>query len=524
MLLRGIAIFTPYQSIQICQISMKNIFYLFLFCLPTIISAQSIHRVQLEIKVDVSMQEQFQDDGRLLIFISKDGRGELRYRTWPRQGNYLFAKNIENWAVDKAVVLAEGRGFMKAGQISLDALASGTYYLQALWDQDRSESRPNAPGNLHSEVMKIEVDKSQKLELVLNKKIAERRIANHPNVKEVKFKSDTLSKWWGKDMYLKVGILLPDAYFEEENKRFPFRYNIAGYGGRYTRVGRLVNNKRFMAWWQSDEAPEMVNVFLDGEGPFGDSYQLDSENSGPYGYALTEELIPYLEEEFRGTGSAQDRFLDGCSTGGWVSLALQIFYPDHFNGTWSYSPDAIDFENYQLVNVYKDKNLYTNEWGNLRPVARDITGDPQLTMKDFIHYENVLGYSDSYATSGGQFSAHNALYSPKGKDGIPAHMFDPMTGAIDPAIVEHWKKYDLKLIAKENWEELGPKLQGKIYIWMGDMDNFFLNPATRAFDEFLKTTTNPKSDAVVEFTAMQGHCTQFSHRKVLEQMGAKLEK
>jgi len=503
---------------------MKKLLYLLLLCLPVALTGQSIHSLELDIKVDDSVKEQFQDKGRLLIFISKNGRGELRYRTWPRQGNYLFAKNIENWSANKSIKVAEGQGFMKTSQLALDAIPAGTYYVQALWDQDRSESRPNAPGNLYSEVVKIDLHNSQNLELSISKIIPERRIANHPNVKQVTFKSDTLSKWWGKDMYLKVSVLLPNSYFDDENKQYPFRYNIAGYGGRYTRVGRLVSNKKFMAWWLSDESPEIVNIFLDGEGPFGDSYQLDSENNGPYGYALTEELIPYLEQEFRGTGSAKDRFLDGCSTGGWVSLALQIFYPDHFNGTWSYSPDAIDFENYQLVNVYKDENLYYNEWGNIRPVARDITGDPRLTMKDFIHYENVLGYSNTYATSGGQFSAHNALYSPKGEDGLPAHMFDPMSGAIDPAIVEHWKKYDLKLIVKENWKELGPKLQGKIYIWMGDMDNFFLNPATRAFDEFLKTTKNPTSDATVEFTAMQGHCTQFNHRKVLEQMGARLEK
>lgn len=506
------------------QLAMKKLIYLVLLFLPATLIAQSIHSLQLEVKVDDSVKAHFQDSGRLLLFLSKNGRGELRYRTWPRMGNYLFAKNIEGWSTDKAVTVAEGSDFMKTSQISLDALSGDTYYVQALWDQDKSESRPNAPGNLHSEVVKVELNRSQKLEISINQLIPARRIANHPNVKEVTFKSDTLSKWWGKDMYLKVGILLPYSYSEDTKQQFPFRYNIAGYGGRYTRVGRLANNKEFMAWWLSPEAPQMVNIFLDGEGPFGDSYQLDSENNGPYGYALTEELIPYLESEFHGTGQAEDRFLDGCSTGGWVSLALQIFYPDHFNGTWSYSPDAIDFENYQLVNVYKDKNLYHNEWGNLRPVARDITGDPRLTMKDFIHYENVLGYSDTYATSGGQFSAHNALYSPKGEDGLPAHMFDPMTGAIDPAIVEHWKKYDLKLIAKENWEELGPKLQGKIYIWMGDMDNFFLNPATRAFDEFLKSTKNPTSDAVVEFTAMQGHCTQFDHKKVLQQMAARLEK
>lgn len=503
---------------------MKNLLLLLTLSIPFFLCAQTQHSLQINIDIDPAVQQQFKPEGRLLVFISKNGKGELRFRTWPRAGNYIFAKNISNWKKGKTINVAEGMGFMKTSNLQLDALEADTYYVQAVWDQDRDESRPNAPGNLHSTVQKVVVDKSQTIQMSIEKIVPPRRMVNHPNVKEVTFKSDTLSKWWGKDMYLKVGVLLPSSYFEKGDQKFAFRYNIAGYGGRYTRVSRLVQNKNFMGWWLSPEAPQLVNIFLDGEGPFGDSYQLDSENNGPYGYALTEELIPHLEKEFRGTGKAEDRLLDGCSTGGWVSLALQIFYPDHFNGTWSYSPDAIDFENYQLVDVYKDDNLYYNEWNNLRPLARDLTGDPSITVKDFIQYENVLGYSDTYATSGGQFSAHNALYSPKGADGLPAHLFDPQSGVIDPAIAEHWKKYDLKLIVKENWAELGPKLQGKIYIWMGDMDNFYLNPATRAFDEFIKTTTNPTSDAKIEFTAMQGHCTQFDHKKVLEMMGARLEK
>lgn len=503
---------------------MKNLLLFLTLSIPFLLSAQTQHSLQVNINVDPAVQQQFKPEGRLLVFISKNGKGELRFRTWPRAGNYIFAKNISNWKRGQTINVAAGMDFMKTSNLALDALEAGTYYVQAVWDQDRDESRPNAPGNLHSTVQKVVLDKSQTIQMSIEKVVPPRRMVNHPNVKEVTIKSDTLSKWWGKDMYLKVGVLLPSSYFEKGDQKFAFRYNIAGYGGRYTRVSRLVQNKNFMGWWLSPEAPQLVNIFLDGEGPFGDSYQLDSENNGPYGYALTEELIPHLEKEFRGTGKAEDRFLDGCSTGGWVSLALQIFYPDHFNGTWSYSPDAIDFENYQLVDVYKDDNLYYNEWNNLRPLARDLTGDPSITVKDFIQYENVLGYSDTYATSGGQFSAHNALYGPKGADGLPAHLFDPQSGAIDPAIAEHWKKYDLKLIVKENWAELGPKLQGKIYIWMGDMDNFYLNPATRAFDEFLKTTTNPTSDAKIEFTAMQGHCTQFDQKKILEMMGERLEK
>jgi len=250
---------------------------------------------------------------------------------------------------------------------------------------------------------------------------------------------------------------------------------------------------------------------------------MDSENNGPHGYALIHELIPYIESKFRGTDSAKTRFVDGCSTGGWVSLGLQLYYPDQFNGVFSFSPDAVDFENYQLINIYTDKNVFENEFGYQRPVARTIDGEPMISMKEFVQYENVLGAANSYLNSGGQFSAHTSLYSPKGADGLPMPLFDPETGAIDSAVAEHWKKFDFKIHAKENWETLGPKLAGKVYVWMGDMDNFYLNKATRSFAEYLESTTSPKSDAVIEFEPMEGHCAQFSYKLVLEKIQERLD-
>ena len=279
-----------------------------------------------------------------------------------------------------------------------------------------------------------------------------------------------------------------------------------------------------MKWWDSEEAPQIINVFLDGEGPFGDSYQMDSDNSGPYGEALITEFIPAIESQYRGSTSSATRFVDGCSTGGWVSLGLQLYYPETFNGVFSYSPDAVEFTNYQLINIYEDKNAFVNEFGYKRPVMRSTAGEPMLSLKEFIQYENVLGASNTYLNSGGQFSAHTALYSPKGSNGLPQPLFDPQTGVIDADVASHWKKYDFKIHAEKNWNELGPKLQGKIFIWMGDMDHFYLNPATREFSDYLSKTTNPSSDAEIIFAPMEGHCSQFSDKVVLQQMQERLKK
>ncbi|MFK7924143.1 MAG: alpha/beta hydrolase-fold protein [Bacteroidia bacterium] len=499
----------------------SNVLLLFLVALSVGLTAQNTHSLKIELSVDKDVQDNFQKDGRLFVFITTSSRGEPRFNTWPSPSNIIFAKNISDFNVRQGLTIEASETWQKLNDWGLEAIPANEYYVQVLWDQDQTESRTDAPGNIYSEKRKIDLNQDQAIKLSLKNIVAPRKLADHELVKLVDFKSDALSNWWGKEMRLKASVLLPSDY--DASKSYPIRYNVAGYGGRYTRINRLVGYKSFISWWESDESPQIINVFLDGEGPFGDSYQMDSDNSGPYGYSLINELIPHIESTYRGTNTAKTRFVDGCSTGGWVSLGLQLYYPETFNGCFSYSPDAIDFSHYQLINIYKDQNAFTNEFGYERPVARTTDGEPQLALRNFIQYENILGPSNTYLNSGGQFSAHTALYSPKGDNDLPKPLFDPVSGDIDSEVAEHWKKYDFSLYTEENWTELAPKLEGKIYVWMGDMDNFYLNPATRAYDKVLKGLKNPVSDAQIEYSPMEGHCQQYNPQKVLEQMQARLE-
>jgi hypothetical protein len=255
----------------------------------------------------------------------------------------------------------------------------------------------------------------------------------------------------------------------------------------------------------ADDTPGMILLQLDGAGPLGDPYQVNSANHGPYGDAITRELIPFVEREFRGIGQSYARVLDGGSTGGWVSLALQIFYPDYFNGTWSFCPDSVDFRSFQLVNIYTDNNAYVSSHGFERPAARDLTGEVRYTMRHECALENVLGQGDSWTMSGGQWGAWNATYGPRGRDGRPIPLWDPKTGIIDHDVVEHWKNYDLRSVLEQNWSTLGPKLHGKLHIWVGDADDFFLNNAVHRLEEFLKTAT-PAYQGSIRYAAGQGHC------------------
>lgn len=482
------------------------------------------YQFSAEVEIADELKSLFNTEGRMFLFFSQNLHVEPRTQIWPNPGakTYIFAKNLKDVNPENSIQIKEDGQWISTVNWTLKSLPNGTYNVQVLWDQDTKESRIDAPGNLFSTKQTVEITGDIHIKIKVNQQIQPRVVNEHELVKTVDMKSDILSTWWKKDVNLKASILLPHGY--DASKSYAIRYNVAGYGGRYTRINRLTSNTEFMRWWTSSEAPQIINVFLDGEGPFGDSYQMDSENSGPYGQALIDELIPFIESKYRGTNDAKTRFVDGCSTGGWVSLGLQLYYPDTFNGVFSYSPDAVEFENYQLINIYKDKNAYVNEFNYPRPVMRTAMGEPMLALKDFIQYENVLGSSNSYLNSGGQFSAHTALYSPKGHNGLPMPLFDPLTGDIDQAVALFWKKYDFKVHAKKNWAKLGSKLQGKIFIWMGDMDNFYLNPATRVFGEFLKTTQDPISDAQIVFSPMEGHCSKFSSKKVLLQMKERLDK
>lgn len=500
---------------------------LFLLCMLISFSAFSqTSKLTVQVSANQDSIKNWQEKGRLVIYLSKNGERPPLFQGTFSSGRSGFAMNVENWKIDGEMEVNAENTFA-ASKFYLDKIPAGKWFAQAVYSVSETPGL-RAAGNFYSEAVEIEVtDATISIELELSKTIEKRAGSEAKDselVKYITLESKLLSGFWGKKMNTEAAVMLPKNFDKTGSEKYPVRVNIGGYGSSWTRAGRMEKNKEFMDWWLSDDAPEIVQIFLNGaNGPFGDPYYLDSENSGPYGGALTQELIPFIEKEFNCLGTPEYRFLDGCSTGGWVSFALQVFYPDYFNGAWSFSADPVDFNNMQLVNMYKDKSAFSNAYGYETPSMRSMTGQPRLSIKDEVAGENLSSFESTYATSGGQWGGWNALYSPKGKDGLPVAAFHPITGEIDTVAVEHWQNYDLLKIVQDNWSILGPKLQGKLWVWMGDMDEFYLNNAMREMDKFLRATTNPKSDAVINFEAAQGHCNKFDHRWVLEMMQDKID-
>ena len=169
-------------------------------------------------------------------------------------------------------------------------------------------------------------------------------------MKFLKVPSPLLSQFHRRPMYLRAGVVLPSDYYQHPDRRYPVWVRIGGYGNRYWSIKSFMDEKsEFRKTWGEADTPRMILVQLDGAGPYGDPYQVNSANNGPYGDALMQELLPQIETRFRCLPNA--RVLSGLSTGGWAALALQIFYPDSFIGTWSSCPDPVDFRALELIHI-----------------------------------------------------------------------------------------------------------------------------------------------------------------------------
>ena len=496
-------------------------------------------------------------DGRMILMFSKNQAVEPRFEIEEGpETQQAFGKNVEN-RLKGQIVHFDGSelGYPIESLISLPA---DTYYVQALFHKyeifergdghtvkmpmDRGEGQQwnKAPGNLYSTPVKIFLNPAtrQKIEIRLDQIIGPIPEPEDTDwVKHIKIKSKLLSEFWGRDMYLGAHILLPAGWNEKTNVKYPLAILHGHYpqdfgGWRTTQPDTSITceySKRFKLdcynriqqqeaydfykIWSGPGFPRVLAIEIQHPTPFyDDSFAVNSANQGPYGDAITYELIPYIEEKFRGIGQGWARFMYGGSTGGWEALAAQVFYPDEYNGCYAACPDPIDFRAYTVVNIYKDSNAYyvsSQFKKTLRPGERNYLGHVSSTLKECNYRALVLG---DKSRSGQQWDVWDATYSPVGEDGYPKPIWNKYTGTIDKNVAGYWKEnYDLSWILKRDWPETGKKLKGKIHIYCGDMDNFYLNNAVYLTEEVLNELSDPAYEGEVDYGDRAEHCWNGDH-------------
>jgi hypothetical protein len=477
--------------------------------------------------------------GRLVLIVSKRGEPEPRLTIGP-QGPAMFGVDLEQVSPAQPVIVDERAVGYPA---PLSSLPAGDYFVQAIvnvYDRVQRASGPavwlplndgtieffnTAAGNIYSDVQRVRIGGGETVKVAMTKVLsAPTRPSDTEWVKRVTIRSEKLSTFWGRPIQIHATVLLPKGYAQNPNVRYPAVYALGhtvpfSFNPDSTRVRNIgqINpvtgvetGYDFYKSWSSDSFPRVVAISLQQQTPyFPDSYSVNSANNGPYGDAIVEEVIPQLEKEFRLIASPWARQLEGASTSGWQTLALMLRNPDFFGGAWVLQPDPIDFRRYQLVNIYEDTNAFAMPNGQLSTVERmfrrTVEGHPVWTVRQLSLFEQVLG---TKGRSGYQLGAWEAVYGPMGPDGYPKPLWDWKTGTIDRSVANYMREngYDLREYLQRNWSSLGPKLQGKLHFFTGDMDDFYLNLAVYRMEEFLKSTTNPKSDA--DFTygrPMKGH-------------------
>jgi S-formylglutathione hydrolase FrmB len=397
-----------------------------------------------------------------------------------------------------------------------------------------------APGNLLSTPTAVtyDPDGKQALSITLNSKIPPVKTPEDTKyIKHIRIQSKLLTAFWGRPMYLGAHILLPEGWDTHPNVHYPlaiyhghFPDDFGGfrttppdpdlkpdYSARFDVTGynKLQQQEAydFYKMWTGPGFPRVIAVEIQHPTPFyDDSYAVNSANNGPYGDAIVKELIPEIEKQFRGIGQGWARFMYGGSTGGWEALAAQVFYPEAFNGCYAACPDPIDFRAFTTVNIYQDKNAYYQSGPfrkTLRPGHRNYLGHVDATVQDMNYRELALG---SNGRSGEQWDVWESVFSPKDKNGYPMRIWNKYTGEIDTAVAAYWKEnYDLTHIIRRDWPTIGKHLEGKIHIYCGDMDNFYLNNAVYLAENMLKELTNPKAANEVDYGDRAEHCWNGDH-------------
>ncbi len=493
-------------------------------------------------------------DGRLLVMLSTDPKDEPRLQIDDSPNTQqIFGIDVDGLRPDQEAIFDSTTLGYPLG--SLRQVPPGQYRAQALLHRyetfhrgdghvvklpmDRGEGQQwnKAPGNLFSTPQNVAIaaggDAGKPIVIRLDKVIPEIPAPETTKYrKHERIQSELLTKFWGRPMHLGAHVLLPEGFDTHPDARYPLvilhghfsrefggfretppdenlkpeyneRFHLAGYN-------RIVQDHahRFYKEWIGPNFPRMVIIEIQHANPYyDDSYAVNSANLGPYGDAITYELIPYLEKKYHCIGAGWARFLYGGSTGGWEALAAQIFYPKEYNGCYAACPDPIDFRAYTVVDIYKDKNAYQIEgpWRNVkRPALRNYLGHISSTLEDMNRHEFVLG---TKSRSGQQWDIWEAVYSPVGPDGYPKPIWDKRTGVINPEVAAYWKEhYDLHAILERDWPKIGKDLEGKINLYVGDMDNFYLNNAVYLMEDFLKKTTNPPYGGEVLYGDRAEHC------------------
>ena len=523
--------------------------------------------------------------GRVYLLMTENGEVEPRLQRvgWGSVQPF-FGVDVEHWGGGTSIDFDENvSGYPYA---TIRDVPAGRYLIQALMDvytrYDRSDGHSvwlprvewegrvftKTPGNLYSTPQWVDFspDEPPEIDLELSDVVPPVEVPGDTEwVKRFRIRSELLSEFWGRDMELGAVVLLPTGYEEHPERRYPVVYlqNHFSFDPAFSfpehrneeaqqlliaqtnetnpeatsyheQMGFVESPNDFYDAWTGPDFPRFIAVTFQHPNPwFDSSHAIDSANTGPFGRAIFDELIPAFENRYRTIREPWARVLTGGSTGGWTALALQVFHPDFFGGAWVMFPGWVDLRRFVLSDIYNDESVYvaqdheererdhrlpTQAWLPAeRPFRRTVEGQVHVTFREMSRLESTVA---TRARSGLLLNPWLAMLGPVGDDGYPVPLWDQETGQIDREVAEYWRRNDLSDYLRTHWSEIGPSLVGKLHFGSGDMDNYYLNSALYLLEEFLESTDDPYYDGSFHYgRPKQGHYyVPWQHRELLRMM------
>jgi enterochelin esterase-like enzyme len=451
------------------------VLFTFLFFSPTLL-AQDQGRLHFRVSLDPALSTA-PVSGRLIVFMTSDPQPhEILHPSLGSGPNPLWfaAREVKDLAPGQPVDFDPDE---IAYPQPLSEAPSGDYQIMALLDTDHTAAYNFfgrfSPEDLRSAVIEVKgINPKQSAPVEL--KLTEHASQAAPKQPSIDFVSPSLSKFWGREIHMHGYVALPPGY-RSSHEHYPTVYWTHGFGAHLENLAG--DAARFENEMADGDLPPMIWVILDESCSGGTHEYADSVNNGPWGKALTTELIPYLERTYRMDAKPSSRFLTGHSSGGWATLWLEVTYPKVFGGNWSTSPDPVDFRDFTNINLTKDQNAYTRPDGKPTPLVR-------MGSKDVVSFQQLSREEVVMGDYGGQISSFEWVFSPRGTDGRPLPMFDRETGTIHRDVADYWvAHYDLSLILTQKAKRLLPQLRGKIHIIVGTADTFYLDGAVRLLEQ-----------------------------------------
>ncbi len=509
------------DAVNLC--SRANLLFLFCVSLSLTLShldadtavAQSATKTKFSVQIKLSNDLETEPvSGRLFLFFSKGMQDPMQGPNWFSPEPF-FGKDVTDVKPGDVVTMDQE---LSGCPGSFDDIKSGPWKVQAVLDHDfQYADHKNGPGNFYSDPLRVVYksgDDNGQISLELKNIIEPKKIEDTDRFKFVEAKSELLSKFHGRDVIERAGVILPESYESSPDKRYPVYYEITGFGGT---LSRIAGSSARMAKPAGDGEAEFIRVHLTGQCKWGHHVYADSATNGPRGEAFIKEMIPLIDSKFRTIAEPTARFVGGHSSGGWSSLWLQVTYPESFGGCWSTAPDPVDFRDWQGTNIYANESVFFEDDGKTKKPLGRMNGKAILMYPDFCVMDDTMG-------RGGQLRSFEAVFSPIGDDGLPMKAWDRTTGIPNQEVIEYWKRYDISRMLQQDWGKLKDRLAGKINVFMGDMDTFYLEGATRLLGERVNAMG---IDAVVEMFPGKDHMNLVDARlrsRIMQEMTAAFRK